>query len=214
MGMIFLSFASHAPVYYHNFLKMEVMMSGERTLKEYIIEDQALQNRIKEIYMVSFESSDNDCAQDQKCYDDTSLREALLDPEYIKFVLFYEHEAIGFCLLTNNLKKARIAYCNDRFLGKKYPRYVSEGRLYYITAVCVLPEMQAKGLGIELLRSVCKFMYEDKAMVAYDYSENKNPNLTGLVQVVAKTFDWNAIEIPLDVQHYTSVYNEQVGIPD
>ena len=190
------------------------MMPGERTSKEYIIEDKALQDRIKEIYMVSFESSDNDCAQDQKCYDETSLLEALLDPEYIKFVLFFENEAIGFFLLTNNLKKARIAYCNDRFLGKKYPRYVSEGRLYYVTAISIQPEMQAKGLGIELLKSVCNFINDNKAMVAFDYSENAHPNLAGWVQFVGKKMNWNFIEVLLDKQAYTTLYCEHNGVPD
>lgn len=168
---------------------------------------------IWKLYAHSFESTDEYCAQDQICYDEQSLSAALVDDDYQKFLLMADDQIIGLCLMTSNLTKARIAYCNDRFLRHKYPKYAAEGRLYYVTCICVSPEMQKKGHGLELLKAVCQFINDHQAMVAYDFSENKNPGLTGLITFVGSQMNWNTIEIPLDAQHYTSLYYEHNGIP-
>ncbi len=185
----------------------------ERVLKTQVISDPVLQLKIWETYKNSFANTDDYCAQDQICYDEKTMKEALLDTDYWKFVLFLGDEPIGLCLMTSNLVKARIAYCNDRFLTRKYPNYVSAGRLYYVTAICVLPDMQKRGKGIELLKTVCQHIFDYKAMVAYDYSENKNSSLTGLITYVGKKLGWEIIEVPLDRQCYTSLYYQHDGKP-
>lgn len=187
---------------------------NECSFEKDIISDPELQKIIIDVYNESFASSDNECGQDQICYDDKSLTEALLDPEYIKILLYAGDSVIGLSLLTNNLRKARIAYCNDRFLAKRFPHYVREGKLYYVTCICILPEMQKQGMGLELLKSIIQFIHRNHAMVAYDFSENKNPNLTSLIQYVGKTQDMNLIEIPLDRQHYTTLHGEHYGTPN
>jgi len=176
-------------------------------------DDQELIKKLWKVYLDSFADSDDYCAQDQLCYDEITLNEAMKDNDYWKFILLVEGEPIGFCLLTNNMRKARIAYCNDRFFTKKFPKFISEGRFYYVTAICVLPEMQKRGVGIKLLEEVCKFIYENKAMVSYDYSETKNPWLTQIIQRCGRKFAPNS-EIFLGKQCYTSLYYDHNGVPD
>ncbi|MCX6745262.1 MAG: GNAT family N-acetyltransferase [Candidatus Parcubacteria bacterium] len=189
------------------------MATKETVLHVTEINDPALAHEIWEAYKGSFADTDKMCAQDQICYDEKTMTQALSDPDYQKFVLKVEDHVVGICILTNNLMKARIAYCNDRFLRRKFPKYVEEGRFWYVTAICVLPEAQQKGFGVELLRSVCQFIFDTKSMVSYDYSFNKNPWLTGLIQKVGASLGWNVVEIPLDKQCYTSLYYSHNGLP-
>lgn len=189
------------------------MKNKEEVMVVQQLEDKELAKKLWEVYLSSFADSDNFCAQEQLCYDESTLHEACGDKDYWKFILLADDVPVGFCLLTNNLRKARIAYCNDRFYQKKFPHYVAQGRLYYVTAICALPEMQKRGIGIKMLEEVCKFIYENKAMVTYDYSETKNPWLTQLIIKVGSTLGWQVIEIPLDKQCYTSLYYLHDGKP-
>ena len=189
------------------------METKETVLHVTEIYDQTVASEIWETYSRSFEGTDEICIQDQICYDEQTMRLALSDPDYQKFVLKMGERVIGICLLTNNLTKARIAYCNDRFLRRKFPKYVSEGRLWYVTAICVLPESQKNGHGMALLQSVCQFIYDTKSMVAYDYSNEKSPWLTGLIQKVGREFAPNT-EVFLGEQHYTSLYYNHDGKPE
>ena len=190
---------------------MEIKEKVSRAIE---ITDPVFVAEVWETYVNSFSDADRHCAQDQICYDRAAMTQALGDPDYQKFMLMVEDRVIGICLLTNNLTKARIAYCNDRFLRIKFPKYVQAGRLWYVTAICVLPEAQQKGYGVELLRSVCQFIYDTKSMVAYDYSNNKNPWLTGLIQKVGASMGWDVQERPLDKQVYTSLFFGHNGKPN
>lgn len=189
------------------------MSNQETVLHVTEVNDADLVNEICSVYTNSFSDTDEYCAQDQICYDDETIAQALSDDDYQKFILKVDGKVIGLCLLTNNLMKARIAYCNDRFLRRKFPNYVEQGKFWYVTAICVLPEAQAKGYGVALLRSVCQFIYDTASMVSYDYSYNKNPWLTGLIQKVGASMGWDVIEIPLDQQHYTSLYYAHNEVP-
>lgn len=185
----------------------------ERTFTTSHIGDLPLRNNVVEVYHKSFSSTDDYCAQDQVCYDSVTLHDALQDADYTKIVLMAGDQVIGFCLLTNNLIKARIAYCNDRYLKRKFPGYTAEGRLYYVTAICILPEMQSQGYGIELLKAVVQFVHEQKSMVAFDYSEAKNSGLPDYIIFAASLMGMQLIEIPLDKQCYTTLHGEHYGDP-
>ena len=181
----------------------------ESVLQTVKINDPDLLPKIIKLYQDSFAGTDDFCAQDQICYDAETMIEALEDPDYHKFVLMAGDQPIGLCLLTNNLVKARIAYCNDRFLRKKFPKFTKEGRLYYVTAICVLPEWQEKGYGVKLLEAVISFIDENASMVSYDFSENKNSNLPDMIMWVAK--ESNKITVlrkDLDRQCYTTLFGE------
>ena len=197
----------------------------ERTLQTREIKDEVMRTNIVNMYNSAFAGTDDVCIQDQICYDTSTLDSALLDSDYLKFVLLLNDEVVGLCLLTNNLVKARIAYCNDRYLRQRFPNYTALGKLFYVTCICVLPEMQSRGVGMELIKSVTKFIFETGTMVCFDFSEEKNPGLTTLIQHVAKTQvgnrentgedrDYWADEIPLGSQRYTSLHCNKFGIPD
>jgi len=185
----------------------------EEILKVKIVEDKNMRQQIWQTYIESFADTDDFCAQDQMCYNEKNMETALLDSDYWKFILLLDGRPIGLCLLTNNLTKARIAYCNDRYLRKKFPNYTAQGKLYYVTAICVLPNQQKQGKGIELLKAVCQFIFDTQSMVAYDHSEAKNPNLTSIIQWVGKKFAPNS-QIPLDKQVYVALFYDHNGKPD
>ena len=191
------------------------MANSETVLHQTVITNTDIVNQIWQAYIDSFAGTDDFCAQDQICYTTKAvMAEALKDPDYQKFILKARDKIIGLCLLTNNLVKARIAYCNDRFLRKKFPKFTKEGRLFYVTAICVLPDWQTKGYGIKLLESVINFIDENKSMVAYDFSENKNGNLPDMIIWVAK--ERNRITIlreDLDRQCYTTLFGQHHETP-
>ena len=189
------------------------MAAQETVLHVTEITDPSLAQEIWETYIGSFADTDEHCPQDQICYDKMMMTLALSDTDYQKFVLKVEDRVIGICLLTNNLAKARIAYCNDRYYTRRFPNYVAQGRLYYVTAICVLPKMQSMGFGLKLLEAVIAFIDKHQSMVAYDYSDTKNSSLTGLIQYVGTRMSMNLVEIQLDRQIYTTLHGTHYGDP-
>jgi GNAT superfamily N-acetyltransferase len=188
-------------------------MAEERVLVTQQIDDETMLGQLWGVYANSFADTVDFCAQLQLCYDEQTLIEAMKDKDYWKFILLVDNVPAGFCLLTNNIRKARIAYIDDRYYCKKFPNYTAQGRVYYVTAICVLPEMQKKGFGLRMLESVIAFIDENESMVAYDYSEAKNGTLTRLIQYVGSTMGMHLVENQLDMQVYTTLHGTHHGDP-
>lgn len=190
------------------------MPKDEHVMIECEILDNGLIQTTWEEYLKSFADCDDFCAQDQICYDFDSFNQAMRDPDYYKYILFAGEKIIGLCLLTNNLVKARIAYCNDRYLRKRFPKYTAEGRLYYVTALCISPKAQSQGYGFKLMSSIIKFFKKNQAAVAFDYSQNKNEGLADMVAWVAEDKHRSPSKIiTLDRQCYVTVYIDDFGMP-
>lgn len=190
------------------------MPKDEKVIVEQIITKGEVIQAAWQAYQASFSDTDEVCAQDQICYDWDSFKTAMQDPDYHKYILYAGDKIIGLCFMTNNLKKARIAYCNDRYLNKKFPQYTSLGRLYYVTALCISPEAQSQGYGFKLMKAMIAFFKKNHAAVAFDYSESKNEGLAEMVAWVAENAHQSPAEIiRLDRQCYVSVYLREFEEP-
>lgn len=191
------------------------MPKDEKVIIEQIITNEELISQAWQAYLDSFADTDDYCAQDQICYDQSSFTAAMNDSEYFKYILYAGDKIIGICFMTNNLVKARIAYCNDRYLKKKFSRYTSENRLYYVTALCISPDAQSQGYGFKLMAAMITFFIENHAAVAFDYSENKNEGLADMVAMVAESAHKSPAKVStLDRQCYVTVHISRHGDPD
>jgi len=173
-------------------LKVECFEKIESFLEKKILWD---------LYNISF-GDDIICAQDQMCYDEDFFTKALDDPDYLKFILYQYNSPVGIALMTNNLVKARIAYCNDKFLINKYTEYAKDKKIYYITCLCV--DKKHKGEVRYILFNMCKFIYLNQAIVVFDYSNNKNSSLPILIKRVANRIS-KINETTLDHQIFESM---------
>ena len=89
--------------------------------------------------------------QEQSCYDRQQFVEALVDEEYNKTVLVVDGEPVALLLATNSLEKAAAAYINPRFVMKRFPREVAEGRFWYITCLFMSPRLRDFGFVRQML---------------------------------------------------------------
>ncbi len=189
-------------------LKGEVVKTGYR------IWDLGLIFKLINVYFKTFSDSYKTCAQIQTCYTPLKLFLAFFDKEYFKVVVFWDGQPIGFCLLTNNLEKASITYMDPRYYRHKYSEYTAAGKLYYVTAICVLPEMQKDGHGLELLASVISFIDKGESMVAFDFSHSKNKNLPKYIIFAAESKNDLAIELgQCDSQEFVILYGPHHKVP-
>ncbi|NQS90150.1 hypothetical protein HQ584_10220 [Patescibacteria group bacterium] len=171
------------------------------------------QSLLWDIYHCTF-GENKICAQDQRCYNKIAFKKALEDSDYIKFILYKDGFIVGFCLATNKLEKARVAYINPDFFKFRYPKFSKEGRIYYITALCILPQTHTiRGLKF-LLNSMIYYVNEREAIVAFDFSENKNKFLPKLAKVLGESADVPVVGNRLDAQTYFELYGLHNAKPE
>ncbi|HTM69046.1 MAG TPA: GNAT family N-acetyltransferase [Candidatus Binatia bacterium] len=139
------------------------------------VEDPAVRAALWAVYVAAFGDAETACIQEQLCYSRETFDAALLDPDYRKFVAMDGADPVGFFLCTNDLEKARVAYVNPNRLRKQFPEY--EGRIWYYTAIAVRPDRQGRRFTAPLVAAATAFMDEQDALVAFDYSLEKNPML-------------------------------------
>ncbi len=187
-----------------------------RTEKTQVIEEPALREKMWAIYLDSFASSRKSCAQDQVCYDKENFLKALTDRDYWKFLVFAAEtdEIVAFSLVTNNLEKAHIAYISPEYLCHQFPYYARRGRVYYVTALAVLPESQKSVKTFAaIIDSIQTFIWENQAVVAYDFSENKNQLLAKAIAEVGRRHGRPVATLELDRQRYVAQHFEAQGPP-
>lgn len=132
------------------------------------------------IYRNSFAGQESICAQNQICFTKKKFMLAIDDNDWIKFFLYLDQALIGFCLSTNNLKKAQVGYINPKFLEKKYPVYV--GKIFYTPIICIQPEHQKTENAFQMLiDNLSTHIAEHNSMVFCDFSLNKNGHLPELI---------------------------------
>ena len=141
------------------------------------VEDASLRAALWDVYVAAFGDAEVACIQEQLCYTRETFDAALLDPAYVKFVAKdgADDSVTGVLLCTNDLEKARIAYVNPRRLLAQFPEYA--GRIWYFTAVAVMPSKQGRGGAAAMFDAATVFMDQQDALVAFDYSTEKNPML-------------------------------------
>lgn len=178
------------------------------------INDINILNELWGVYFSTFEKNKEVAAQDQRSYNERMLIDALKDNDYIKFILHKNGDIGGLGLLTNNLDKARIVYMNPDYYKNKYPIFSKEGKIFYVTALSVLPHIRGlKGI-IKLLIKMIQFINSNEAIVAFDYSENKNRFLPTLIHTLAEKSGIPVIGNKLDSQTYYEIYGKNNRTPE
>ena len=112
--------------------------------------------------------------QEQACYTHETFSSALRDPEYYKSVLVIDNAPLGLLVLTNNLEKAKVAYINPDFIGKRFQKEVEEGRFGYIT--CLFISSRVRNLGfVNLMVEACMDTIRERNYVlALDVSDSRS----------------------------------------
>ena len=124
------------------------------------------------IYKRAFSADPSETAQEQLCYTRSTFFRSLLDRDYRKFVCVDRTGTIrAFAFLTNNLKKARVAYMRPERFVLMAPNF--RGRIFYMTTICVDPEVNGRGYAVEILADVLMFLDRRNAIGAFDYASEK-----------------------------------------
>lgn len=157
-------------------------MSVKTVLSTRIV-DPTLAATLWRIYQQAFRKAAVESVQDQMCYTEATLTEALADEDYAKFVVYRGEEAIGFGLVTNDMDKARVAYVNPGYLADKFPEEYAAKCLYYFTAIAVLPELQGTGsFFLSMATAMTVYIDERRGTVVFDYSLETSPKLPAMLQ--------------------------------
>ncbi|MFC1595901.1 hypothetical protein ACFL4D_01280 [Candidatus Margulisiibacteriota bacterium] len=155
-----------------------------------------------EIYEKSF-CNLTSCAQEQMCYTKTKFHKTLANENVIKFVLYYKEKAIGCSIATNDWQEASVAYINPIFFKENYSCFAQNNKIYYVTAICIDPSFSSNIVSIKvLLRKMIDFITGDKAMVAFDVSENKNFLLPLVIRKVGQEMGKPITGQEIDSQMY------------
>jgi len=210
----------HQPARYSLRSKFEEYLGIFQTAQDFDVKiheeliEPKMRDDLWQVYHYTFNQRKEVAAQDQRSYDERSFKKALVDPEYVKFILTKDNYIGGFSLATHNLDKARIVYMNPEFFKSRYPRFAQERRIYYVTALSVLPEIRgSKGIK-ELLTSMVHFINKNEAVVAFDFSENKNQFLPSLIQALAGKLNIPVVGNKLDSQTYYEIYGQNNKKPE
>lgn len=156
------------------------MNSNEVKCTQYgTVDDAAVRVGLWAVYATAFANAETECIQQQLCYTQESFDEALRDPAYRKFVVTDGTDVVGFILCTNDLEKARVAYVNPVRLQTQFPEYA--GRIWYFTAFAIRPDLQGRRYAPPLMAAATAFMDAERALVAFDFSTEKNAKLPDLL---------------------------------
>jgi len=143
--------------------------------------------KLWQIYLECFKNNPTACAQNQQCYNRKSFYRALKDKDYYKFILRQQKtgEIIGCGLLTDNLKKAKVAYINpEKFHGI----FLESGKdkIIYFTFIGISPSRKQPAAFLILMSSIVKFAFNNHALAAFDFSREKNGSLQKMIAAVAQ----------------------------
>lgn len=154
-----------------------------RTVLSARIIDPAMAARLWHVYKEAFGKASVRAVQDQMCYTEATLAEALADEDYAKFVIERDGVAIGFGLVTNDMQKASVTYVNPGFLAKKFPEEYAAKSLYYFTAIAVLPEHQGDGSFMgSMAAEMTQYIDERGGTVLFDHSLETSPKLPEMLR--------------------------------
>lgn len=149
-------------------------------------DDGALHDAAWRIYAEAFAKAAERAVQDQMCYTPDTLKAALVDPDYVKFLVYRGDELVGFGLATDDMEKASVTYVNPGFLARTFPAEYAAKRLWYFTAIAVLPELQGSGAFFAAMGAeMTSFIDGVDGVVLFDHSmETSAPLPQTLVRVI------------------------------
>jgi ribosomal protein S18 acetylase RimI-like enzyme len=175
----------------------------ETVVKE-IITDLDEQKALWQVYDEAFSTALEEAPHEQRNYTEETFKEALEDPEFVKFVTYKDEEIIGIGLATTNLSKA--PWVSPKFYQKKFPKYFESQLIFYITVIGILPKYQNYKFGKELINTMVKIIDTRNGMVGFDFSENKKSFLPGLILRVIEENNISVKGEKLDSEVYYAIY--------
>jgi ornithine decarboxylase len=114
-----------------------------------------------------------DAVQDQSCYTHETFSDALDDSGYKKILMVVDGEPSGLIMGTNDLDKASVAYINPKYIRDRLPREVEEGRLWYVTAICVSPNSRHLGFYNQMMLAAINAIREKRYVIAGDVCDGR-----------------------------------------
>lgn len=131
-----------------------------------------------DIYREAFTPHASTSVALQVCYTDASLRQALSDPGYVKFIGVIDGRVAGFGLVTDDLEKAKVNLASEEYFKAVFPDAYREKRLFYFTAIAVRPTHQGNRVFFDAMASeMTEFIDGRSGHVLFDHSTNTNPHL-------------------------------------
>jgi len=158
---------------------------SEGVVTTFRVDDASTIEQLWAVYHGAFSADAGLCIQDQQCYDRDAFISAMLDAEYVKIILLEAGEAVAFCMGTNNLEKARIAYLNPVRLKALYPDEARAGAIWYMTSFAVRNDLRRTGRSETVLHHLAAFAAGRDAIIAFDFASDKMP---GFAEYVVKKF--------------------------
>jgi ribosomal protein S18 acetylase RimI-like enzyme len=149
------------------------------------IPEKKRQEELFKLYKECLEASKHLSPQDQLCYNWGSFRKALIDSEYVKFVLSKEGKVIGLVLGTTNLDKAKIAYINPHYFSEWLKKHPHGRKILYFTFLGIRPEYQDVGYFFLLVQALIKYCERKKYHAGLDFSSS----ISELPQMIQKVID-------------------------
>lgn len=171
------------------------------------IESPDIRNQIWEIYKQSFDGSEIRCAQNQKCYDEKSFKNALMDPDYFKYYLEINGKIMAYMLATNNLQKASITYMNPERYCAIFREYAPD-RIYYFTSLAVAKNNSLRYF-YKLIAEGLKHIAGQNGIWAFDFAHETVSNLANAFISIAKKLYRNG-QLPYDLA-YIKVGAQEFG---
>lgn len=171
------------------------------------IEDDTQRKSLWKFYAKSFQNPAQ-YAEIQDVYDEESFYMVLLDQDYYKFLLRYDKEYVGLCLITTNLDKAKIAYVNPQRLENLYPQY--RGRIFYVTFIGVIPSYQKTKAFYLLVSEIIKFIDERDGICGFDFAREGDIHLPAMILRAIKIMRDRG-EIKREVV-YQSIGTQEYGV--
>ncbi len=114
-----------------------------------------------------------DAVQDQSCYTHETFSDALDDSGYKTILMVVDGEPSGLIMGTNDLDKAGVAHINPKYIRDRLPREVEEGRLWYLTAICVSPNRRHLGFYNEMMLAAINAIREKRYVIAGDVCDGR-----------------------------------------
>ena len=150
------------------------------------IDSPEIRGQIWKIYEQSFAGKELECAQNQKCYDQTAFLATLSDPDYFKYYLEIDGEIIAYMLSTNNLEKARITHMNPERYLLLFPEY-APNRINYCTSLAVLAECKDSNAFYEIMSEFLSHIFNTlNGMLAFDFAHETMAKLPKILQLIWK----------------------------
>lgn len=151
-----------------------------RVVETLVVKDPQARKKLWTIYERGFKKLQERTASRQQSYDEESLNAVLLDPDFIKYLVYASEELVGTCLITTALEK--IPWINASYFARRYPEPYRREKVFYLPAVVIDPEHQdLRRIGAKLLHETVTSLGEE-GILAVDYSETFRRSLPAFVR--------------------------------